>query len=467
MKFLVLSVCFLTFYVSLAQQRVELIINSIPPNEPKFELELSIFSGQSFHIVSKQKVESTDTIVYLSLDLQEDTNVRLYQIKVLGSPNTAEFLSSPKEKIKISTPLYDLLNGKISIENSQENLAYSRLLRVLNEFSEISEAIDRESGTYSVYDHDFNAKVNELSQLVEEVQHKLNLNLEKIEISFPDTYVAQVLVPISKIPVRHYKNEWSSYYDGYLSFLHDFFFYFVNVSDTRILLHYAFQDKLFEYLNDYVSKDQSSTEKAIDALMLAFSDNSIVKSFVYNQLMQTYIQLDSEYFVNYLIENYGDGCGLNLSFEELKKMEQITATNIGNIAPDILLYDLNNKANSLKNVVGTTEYTVVLFWVGWCEHCKKEMPDLINIALDYKKKVSFFAVSLDADDKSWKDGTSNYSFPKNWVNVCEKVPIEKSTFAPLYNVSTTPTVLLLDKEGKIIAKSLKSADLIEILEKID
>ncbi len=445
-------------------QKLELNLNAIPPEEEDFEVEVFKFSDSRFSKVATIPVEVQDTVEQVIFELPRDSRVRLYQIKVTKSSNAAEFLYGGEEVIKLSGDLYDLLNGQIGIEDSKENTAYANLLKILTEYDEITSALQQESSSYSVYDHDFNEKVNSHAALVEEVHHKLNLNLEKIQIGFPETYTAQVLVPLSKIPVRSYKKEWQSYYDGYLSFLHDYFFYFLNASDERMLDHYAFQDKLFQYLNDYVEKEQAATEEAIDALMEAFSANTVVQSFVYNQLMRTYVQLDSEYFVNYLIENHGDGCGLDLSFEELKKMNQITATSVGSIAPDILLYDLENKARSLKSTVSRNDYTVVLFWVGWCEHCKKKMPELIQLATEYKKGVGFFAVSLDADENAWKEASAAYKFPKNWENVCEKVAIEKSTYAPLYNVSTTPAVFLLDKDGKIVGKKLGLAELEAYLE---
>lgn len=461
MRFFFLLLC-VQLYVH-AQHNLEVYISSIPPNQEDFHLEFHIFSEDHFELVHTEKVIVKDTFAEINLSIQSDTVVRFYQLKVADSPNIMEFLLSPHEKMTISGPLYDLLNGALGVENSVENTAYSRLLNILNEYEQIMSVLEEESATYSVYDHDFNAKVNSHTALIEEVQHKLNLNLEKIEITFPETYTAQILIPLSKIPVRSYRKEWIGYYDGYMSFLHDFFFYFLPVNDSRMLNHYAFQDKLFQYLNEYVEKEQTATENAIGALLEVFSGNAAIKSFVYSQLMKTYIQLDSEYFVNYLIENYGGGCGLELSFEELKKMNQITATNIGANAPDILLYDLQNQAKSLKNTIENNDFTVVVFWVGWCEHCKKEMPELINLASEFKKSIGFFAVSLDADESKWKEAASVYSFPKNWVNVCEKVAIEKSTYAPLYNISTTPSIFLLNSEGKIVAKKLKVEELREYL----
>lgn len=464
MRVCLFSVLFFACSFLLGQTTLNFSITQIPFEEGDFELELYQFSSGAFKKVHTVSVVVNDTTAIAKIIFPEDKETRLYQLKVTGVQNAAEFLFSEKENMTLSANLYDLMNGEIVIENSLENTAYGKLLQIMMEFESISEALEEESSSYSVYDHDFNAKVDEHAALVEEVHHKLNLNLEKIQAVFPETYTGQVLIPLSKIPIRHYNKEWHEHYDGYMSFLHDFFFYFMEVEDTRLLSHYAFQDKLFQYLNEYVDKNQDATEAAMSSLMNLFGESQEIQTVVYSQLMKTFIELDNEHFVNYLITEFGDGCGLDLAFEDLKRMNQMTSTNIGELAPDILLYDTDKEVQSLSKFATKNKLTAILFWVGWCEHCKNEIPKIIKLTEENKKKLGVFAVSLDATDEDWKSSMQSYSFPKNWVNVCEKVVIEKSSYAPLYNVSTTPSIYLIDEEGRIVAKGLKTEDLKELLE---
>lgn len=74
-----------------------------------------------------------------------------------------------------------------------------------------------------------------------------------------------------------------------------------------------------------------------------------------------------------------------------------------------------------------------------------------------------FGVSLDRDKARWEkaikdDGLlwSQISDLKGW----------QSSHAAIYGVRSIPTTILLDKEGKIIARNLRSAQLSQELKKI-
>lgn len=186
MKFFFCVVFIQLFTLVSSQQKLEVNLTAIPPDQEDFQLELYLFTENHFELVLTKDVAVIDTVERIIMPTPvTDTTVRLFQLKVADSPNTSEFLFSPKENMTLSGPLYDLLNGQIGVENSDENAAYARLLRVLGEYEQIMNALEEESSNYSVYDHDFNAKVNEHASLVEEVQHKLNLNLEKVQSHSP------------------------------------------------------------------------------------------------------------------------------------------------------------------------------------------------------------------------------------------------------------------------------------------
>ncbi|MGZ3901382.1 MAG: TlpA family protein disulfide reductase, partial [Bacteroidia bacterium] len=97
------------------------------------------------------------------------------------------------------------------------------------------------------------------------------------------------------------------------------------------------------------------------------------------------------------------------------------------------------------------------FWASWCGPCRREMPNVVKAYSKYKDKgFEIYGVSLDQDKDRWieaikKDGITwpQVSDLKYWE--CEA--------AKIYGVQGIPFTVLLDKEGKIIAKGLRGAEL--------
>jgi len=435
------------------------------PLDKEVKIHIGVFDNDKFDTVFSKVFVSKDFVQPIKIEIPIYATTRLFHIYSDKGINKAEFLYSPKEKdILVEANYYGLKNGDIEISNSIENVAYSEMIKVQTEFNLYRDSIMEESKLYSVFNHDFKSKIIEHENKVELLQHRLNLNLEKIQIKYPETFTSITLIPIAKIPIRHYSNEWSKYYDSYLSFLNEKFFNFIDFNNAELLNHYALSEKIKEYLINYVERNQDHTQKGIDVIMSRLKTNEKVNSYVFNFLLKTFIEVKSEYFVNYLTKNYSAGCSLNLSMDDLIKLSSITVTSIGAKAPDILLYDNKHSAKSLYETVKKNDITIVFFWVSWCERCKKEIPALKEVYDIYKKKkVEIYAVSLDEKEVNWNEALNQYK--TNWINVAELVEIKKSKYAKEYNLSTTPTILILDKEGKIIAKNLFGEELKAFLDK--
>jgi thiol-disulfide isomerase/thioredoxin len=143
---------------------------------------------------------------------------------------------------------------------------------------------------------------------------------------------------------------------------------------------------------------------------------------------------------------------------------------IGVKAADLDMVDSTGKKLPLYSV--NAEYTLVIFWDPTCGHCKEEIPriDSIYRATWKAKGLKVYSVLSDNDKKTeWV----NYLKEKklgDWVNVYETKAMEKAitdanqpSFRQLYDVIQTPTILLLDKEKRIIAKKLGWSQINDLL----
>lgn len=140
-------------------------------------------------------------------------------------------------------------------------------------------------------------------------------------------------------------------------------------------------------------------------------------------------------------------------------LDAAKTTAVGSIAPDFTLKDVNGKPVSLAAFKG--KYILVDFWASWCGPCRQENPTVVKAYQNYKSKgFDILGVSLDEKKDKWEQAIKQDKL--DWTQVSD-LKGWQSEVAELYGVKAIPMNYLLDKEGKIIAKSLRGAELIRKL----
>jgi len=128
------------------------------------------------------------------------------------------------------------------------------------------------------------------------------------------------------------------------------------------------------------------------------------------------------------------------------------------VAPE-LEWQENSANKTLSTWEGGEQY-LLIFWSSTCGHCLKELPAL-HKELRKNGTVKVLAIGLEDNDTYWNIETAKLP------NFSHTISLGKwdSAYADLYNIQSTPSYFILDKEKRIIAKPESDKDVVDFLEK--
>ena len=135
---------------------------------------------------------------------------------------------------------------------------------------------------------------------------------------------------------------------------------------------------------------------------------------------------------------------------ERERLEQLSA--IGSVAPELNFADPNGEVISIESLRGN--YVLIDFWASWCRPCRAENPNVVKLYNEYKNKgFTVFSVSLDRDKNRWLGAIKQDNL--YWPNHVSDLKQWKSEAVKTYGFTGIPFTVLLDPDGKIIAKNLR------------
>ena len=204
-------------------------------------------------------------------------------------------------------------------------------------------------------------------------------------------------------------------------------------------------DSLIKEADYVVSKAQAGKDKEIQAYTIWY---------ITSQYEQPKVMGTDGLYVHMFEKYYATGVMPITDSTTIQKIGERVATLkptlVGKFLIDPTVSDTLRKPIVLKNI--KSDYTVVYFYSPSCGHCRDSAPKLKEFADAYRSKgVTVMAVAVEQSPEDWKKFIKEFKLEK-MVNGYDYA--FRNDYRHQYDVWTTPTVYVLDKDKKILARKL-------------
>ena len=214
--------------------------------------------------------------------------------------------------------------------------------------------------------------------------------------------------------------------------------------------------------DNILAEDLTSKYKAIEANLSVYEKDfmntnpqSYVASLILERLVTTKAMRSSE--AKLIFNGFDQKIKSSVSGEKVEAIINVPSnlTAIGEVAPVFEGPTPTGELVSLASLKG--KVTIIDFWASWCRPCRIENPNLVRL---YKrmhdKGLEIVGVSLDKNQSSWTRAIEDDGLSWNHVS---NLKYWQDPIALLYGVRSIPAAFVLNKDGVIVAKNLRGAQL--------
>ena len=118
--------------------------------------------------------------------------------------------------------------------------------------------------------------------------------------------------------------------------------------------------------------------------------------------------------------------------------------------------DLDGNPVNTNNLFAGSKVTMINLWATWCHACKKELPDLAELAKEFEKNgCQIVGICLDADEEGVPEQAREI-LKQNGVDYLNLVPPE--SVEDLLPTVSFPTSFYFDSEGRMLVEPIRGAD---------
>lgn len=432
---------------------------------------LGHYFGKSYPIIDSAKLNDKSEAVFKGTkNLHGGTYL-------IGYPNKSgffEILVDKQQKFSVIADTATIKKG-VTFVNSPDNVLLAAYQKYMSEKAKENAAIlaEYKSATHAADSAKAIAKMTTLDSVVKDYRQSI---IKKNPDNILSVFLNAMREPqlTGRLLDRKTRADSTDAYYYYKNHFWDG----VNFWDGRLAYTTFLEEKIDKYFAEQVIHDPDSVIHEIDKILGPATASPemtrlLLTKFANRYLNQKYMYED-KIFVH-LFEKYfasKDYPWLNAEGRKLitDRAYSLMANILGTPAADIDLPDSTGTPQFLY--ADTSAYTLVAFWDPSCGHCKEVLPKLDSIYRATWKTAGLhiYAVAkeTDATRKDWLQFINDQKL-EGWTHVYYSKEADKARvnanipgYAQLYDVKSYPTLYLLDKDKRIIAKKLAYDQIYEI-----
>lgn len=431
-----------------------------------YEINVTIMDLQdstvflAYHLGDKQYIKDTVKLDRSGNGIfrgQQTLPQGIYMI-VLPGRKYFEILISDNQRFSLNCTFSDYFNT-LKFTGSKENSAFVEYQKNWVTMQQTAIAISKRIQN-NKQNNDSVKILGSVQKLQEEnMKAYLKSVVKANEGNFLGTLVKGLLpidIPKFTIPIG-YKNPDSIRWVMNYNYNKDHFFDNIDLNDERLIRTPLLYSRLDSFFTNVLIQSPDTINKEIDKLINKCSSNykmfQFVSVYLFNHFRESEIMGHDAVMVKIADDIYlsGKADWVTREFKDdlRKQIDLIRPNLIGKKAENMVMDSYKGIFVSLYDV--EKDFTVLYFWEPNCGHCQEATPKLkayYDKPKDYSLEV--FAVCTTADKEKWTKYIEDNKI--TWINGWD--PKRISHFDFYYNVQSTPTIYVLDKNKKIIAKKL-------------
>ena len=470
---IVISSIFLFFSISFCYGQNNFLLNVKVNEQPYNKIYLASIYGHHQHVIDSAAINQEGSFQFR---FTEKYPAGIYRV-ILGQTPKAAFQNEAPQSILIifkdeNTELSTNFNypvDSMQVSVGTENKMYYEYLKKKKQYNQKLGLLEQMIRFYPSTDNFYSGVLKQYNV----VQNELTKYAVNLIQKYPNAYFIKIVraeqypfldaVLTDEMRFKELKNK---------------FFNPSDFQDTMLLYSNVLSDKIIAYINLYRSSqyiEQQQTDEFIQAannlLTIAKAGHPKVYHYTLDYVIEGFNEIKQDAVLAYISDNFMviNSCGIE--DEKLKQILQKTVdykrTAIGAAAPEIIF----SSSISFGEGLGArsklsdihSDYILIVFWASWCPHCTEEVPKIKKVIEEFQKQhqdksLAAVFVSIDKEEKPWKDYIENNKL-SGFINLCE-LKGWNGEIGKSYNLNATPTLFLLDKNKKIIAKPINAEQLI-------
>lgn len=460
--------------VAAAQEGYEIKV-TLKPFQNEY-IYLGYYSGKTYPVVDSVMLDANSTGIFKG---SKKLGGGVYIVVFPKKDNFFEILVDKQQHFAVVADTATLRTTKKFVNSPDNELFLSYQSHMAKQGAEIQAAkAGLAAATTEADSLKWNTKIQDIDSSIADYRKKLRMEN-------PNTLLSVLLHLMEEPKIPPAEEHPGGKYDSVYAYRYfkDNYWNGINFWDDRISRTppSLFEERLDKYMNTLMVPNPDSVIREID-WMLGYASVSeemtkyLLVKFINRYLNQKYMWEDAVFvhlYQKYFAQKDYDWLTPQGRKVITDRAYSLMANIMGHPAENIALPDTTGKIINLYNDVNSN-FTIVTFWDPTCGHCQEMLPKMDSL---YRNKwkaagVRMYAIAKETSGtkKDWLKFINDHKL-WDWDNVYYSKAAEKERvdanipgYSQLYDVQSLPTVYLLDKEKRIVAKKLSLQQTDDILQ---